>query len=865
MPHPLDQLPDDIRDHLDRETADHIARGLPPDAARREALRRFGSTALAAEQARAVWIPIWIDQLRQDLRYGLRVFRRSPGASLAAVLILALGIGVTSAVFSIVRGVMLKPLPYRDPARIVAVWETNRGGTALNVIASANLLEWRARSRSFDGIGMVGPSRLTMTLDGRAEEVSGFAATGSVFSVLGVGAQMGRVYTPAEDAETDGAVILLDHEFWQSRLGGRTDILGTTLVASGRPRTVVGVLPAGFTIEGARGNYYIPYGATDEELRASPGRGASHGLARLRDAVSLEQARGEMEGLAAQLAEENPRLNSGRTVRLVPIQEQTVGKVRPALLVLSGAVLMVLLLACANVASLLLARATARTRELGLRTALGAGRLRLVRQMLTESVLFACIAGGAGLALAVAFERGLVALVAGRVDVPRLDQVSLDAPVVLFTLAVSVATGLVFGVVPAVVATGWRGESLRDTAGARTTPESRRVLSSFTVAELALSVVLLAGAGLLGLSFLRLQNVNPGFRADQLLTARITLAGERWRDPRRSAGFFEEVVAGLRALPGVRGAAGISFLPLTPLRIGTSFWPLDRPAPGPGEAASTDVLPVTPAFFQTMGIPMIAGRDFDARDTLDAPVVAIVSRSLARATWGDQDPLGRRLHVNIGLPNDGDAEVVGMVGDVAMSALDADVRPAVYVPHTQLAIGLMAFVVRTETDPEALAPSLANVVRALDPEVPVAEVRTMRDVVDTTLGQSRAIAVLLAAFAIAALLLAGAGVYGVMAYSVSRRTQEIGVRVALGARPGEIVGMVVRQALRLAVAGVGVGLAAALALARLLGTLLYDTAPADPAVFAGVVTVLVATALLAAWIPARRAARVDPLVALRCE
>ncbi len=861
---PLDGLDDDMRDHLEREVEDNIARGMAPEAARRAARKAFGRTAFAAEETRAVWIPVWFDQLRQDLRYAVRVLRRSPGASAAVILILALGIGTTSAVFSVVRGVMLKPLPYRDPERIVAIWEANLSrNRPRNVIAPANFVAWQERSRSFDGIGMVGPSRLTITLDGRAEEVSGFVATSDVFPLLGVSAERGRVYTADEDDGTASDVVLLDHQFWQSRFGARPDVVGATIVASGRPRTVVGVLPAGFTIEGVRGNFYVPYGTTAEQKRAAAGRGSSHALARLRDGVSLTQATAEMSTLAAQLAQERPELDANWSVALVPVHEQTVGAIRPALLVLSGAVLLVLLLACANVASLLLARSTARTRELGLRTALGAGRGRLVRQMLTESLVFACAGGLLGLALAVAFERGLLSLVASRVDVPRLGQVALDATVVLFTLGVSVGTGLLFGVVPAVVATGWRCGALRETAGSRTTSGSRRVLASFTVAEVALSLVLLAGAGLLGLSFLRLQRIDPGFRADHVLTARVTLAGARWNDPRLSARFFEDVADRLRALPGVEGAAGISFLPLAGPRIGTSFWPLDAPPPAAGEAASTDVLPITPAFFQTMRIPLLEGRDFDARDTLDSPVVAIVSRTLARATWGDEDPLGRRLHVSIGLPGDSDAEVVGVVGDVAMSALDVDIRPAVYVPQTQLAIGLMSFVVRTASDPAALGPVLGAVVRELDPDVPVADVRTMREVVAATLGQSQAIAVLLAAFALAALVLAAAGVYGVMAYGVSRRTQEIGVRMALGARPGEIVGMVLKQALGLAGAGVAIGLLAAFGLTRLLVSLLYDTAPRDPGVFVGVAAVLFGSALLAAWLPARRAARVDPMIALR--
>jgi putative ABC transport system permease protein len=863
--HPLDDLPDDIREHLEREIQDNVGRGMTPEDARRAALRTFGSTALAAERARAVWVPVWIDQLRQDLRYASRVLRRSPGASLATLLILALGIGVTTAVYSVVRGVMLEPLPYRDPGRVVSIWETGRDSLRPNVIAPANFVAWRERARSFDGIGQVGASRETFLFDGAAEEVAGFYATANVFPILGVSAAVGRVYTPAEDFGADSSVIVLDYQFWVSRFGGRPGVVGTSVEAGGSPRTIVGVLPQGFTIEGVRGNFYIPYGRSPTEMRAAPGRGFSHGIARLRDGVSLDEARAEMRGLAGQLAAERTDLNRGRTILVVPVLEQTIGTVRPALLVLSGAVLLVLLLACANVASLLLARATARTRELGLRTALGAGRGRLIRQMLTESTVFAVLGGALGLGFALVLQRALVVLVASRLDVPRLDEVRLDVPVVLFTLAVSLGTGLMFGVLPAVVATSRGRDGGRDAAGSRSTPESRRALSSLAAAEVALSVVLLAGAGLLALSFARLASVDPGFRAGDVLTARVTLSGARWNDGRVSAGFFSRAIDGLRALPGVRGAAGISFLPLDGPAIGTSYWRLDRPAPGPGEAPTTLVLPITPGFFDTMGIPLRAGRDVDARDTRDSPVAAIVSESLVRQSFAGENPLGRRVHVNIGLPNEGNAEIVGVANDIAFSGLAAQAGPAVYVPHTQLAIGLMSFVVRTEGDPMLQAGAVRRVVQDMDPTVPVANVQTMEDVVDGTLAQSRAIALLLGAFAAAALLLAAAGIYGVMAYSVTRRTREIGVRVALGARRGEIVGMVLRQALSLASAGVLAGVVAALGFTRLLASLLYETAPADPVVFAFVVLALAGTALAAALVPAWRASRVDPIVALRCE
>ena len=864
--HPLADLPDDIRDHIDRETEDNLARGMTPERARQAALKAFGSTAIASENTRAIWIPIWFDQLNQDLRYAARLIRRTPGTSLTAMLILALGIAVTSAVYSIARGVMLKPLPYANPDRIVSVWETTRGGARQNVIAPWNFMAWRERARSFDDIGMVGPYSLTWSLDNGAEQVTGFLATANVFRILGVSAALGRVYTDEEDYGPNSAVLVLDHQFWINRFGGRTDVIGSTVVAGGQPRVIVGVLPAGFTMEGVRGSFYAPYRQSPDTLRSQPGRGFSHALARLADGVPLERARAEMSTLASQLAAEQPRLNTGRTIRLIPVQQQTVADVRPAMLVLGGAVGLVLLLACANVAGLLLARSTARTRELGLRTALGAGRSRLVRQMLTESVLFACLSGAMGLALAAFLQDALIRLVSNRVNVPRLDQVTLDSGVVLFALVMSIGTGLIFGLVPAVGATGWRGDTLRETGGSRVTRRSQRLLSAFAAAQFALSVVLLSGAALLGLSAVKLQRLDPGFQADDVLTARVILGGERWNDDRVSTAFFSDAVDRMRALPGTRAAAGVGFLPLNGPGIGTSYWRSDRPRPGAGDEPATDVVPVTPGYFQAMGIRFVNGRDFERRDTIDSAPVAIVSEALVRFTFPTENPLGKRIHVNLSsLPGGGDVEVVGVVRDIAMKTLEDAPAPAVYVPHTQLPIGVMSFVVRTDADPLRLAPGVRGVVRDLDSTVAVSDVRTLRDLVDSTLFQSKAIALLLSAFALAALVLAAAGIYGVIAFSAARRTQEIGVRLALGARPVEIVMMVVKQAVVLASIGVAAGLVGALGLTRLLTRLLFNTAPADPLVFSGVVALLFAAAIAAAWLPARRASRVDPMAALRCD
>jgi putative ABC transport system permease protein len=801
----------------------------------------------------------------QDLRFAWRSFLRAPRFTVPALLALALGIGATSAIYSVVHGVMLKPLPYRDADRIVSIWETNVSRNRLRgIVAPANFVEWRERNRSLEYLGMVGPARLNAVLQGQPAEISGLQASADVFRALGVEPLLGRVYTPDEDLRDRDAVIVVSYELWQTRLGGRTDVLGTQITTNGRQRTVIGVMPPDFTIEGQRAEFYVPYGWTLEALRAAPGRGVSHAIARLRDGVTLEQAADDMRTVAAQLAQEAPRRNTGWSVALVPIHELMIESIRPALLVLSGAVLLVLLIACVNVANLLLARSTVRQRELGLRTALGAARPRLVRQMLTESVLLSLAGGVAGLLLAAVFHRALLVLVANRIPIPRLDQVTLDAAVVAFTFAVAAGTGVLFGLAPALFAASTASEGLREGGRHGAGPRTRRVLGSLVVAEVALSLVLLAAAGLLLRSFVRLQNIDPGFRTEGVLTARLSLPVARY-DARRATETFHEVIARLDASPGVESAAGITFLPLSGPGIGTSFYRLDRPKPADGELPSTEVRPVTPGYFDTMGIPRLAGRDFVTADAADAPLVAVISESLARRYLPGENPLGKQLHVSVGGAEGMRVEVVGVVGDVKFSSLDTDTRAALYLPLPQLSLGSMTTVLRTATAPAAAANLITGIVRQLDPELPVADIRTMREVVDATLARPRTVSTLLIAFAGIALVLAGVGVYGVMAYSVSQRTQEIGVRMALGASASSVFRMVLGQGLRLVVVGVLTGVVAAAAFTRLLESLLFQTDALDPLTFGVTALVLMAVATLASYVPARRGTRITPIEALRTE
>jgi putative ABC transport system permease protein len=804
--------------------------------------------------------------LLQDLRFALRSFVRAPRFSVPAILALALGIGATSATLSVVRGVMLEPLPYRDPDRVVTIWETNPGrNIRRNVIGQANFVAWRERTRSLDHLGMAGPARLSLMVGNMPEEVEGMFASSDVFAALGVQPAIGRAYTSNEDMRGNDQVMVVSHDFWQTRLGGRSDVVGTTIRVNGVPRTVVGVMPEGFTLAGQKLSYLIPYGWVAEQLRAAQGRGSSYGIARLRDGVTLEQARNEMRQLMSEREKEAPRLNTGWSAVLVPVHEQMVEQIQPALLILTGAVLLVLLIACVNVANLLLARSTVRQRELGIRAALGARRRRLLAQLLSESLLLGAAGGAAGLVLAYAFHRGLLALVADRIPVPRLDHVSLDPSMLAATMGLALATGLLFGFVPAIVSSRSVNETLREGGRHGSGPRSRRILSGLVVAEVALSLVLLVSAGLLIRSFVRLQNIDPGFKPEGVLTARVQTPAVRYPTAAQRSGFFSSALARIGALPGVEQVAGITFLPMG--RGGgmrTSYWRSDRPLPGPGESTSADVRPITPGFFKTMGIAQVAGRDFMAADQLDSPRVIIVSELAALRLFPAEDPIGKRIDVFIGDPGS-PYEIVGVVKDIKIASLDVDVFPIVYIPHPQLAAGVMTFVVRTSVNPQSLATGIAAAVRELDPELPLADVQPMDDVVAFTMARPRVIMTLLVAFAAMAVLLAGVGVYGVMAYSVGQRTQEIGVRLAMGATNGMVFRMVIGQAFTLALIGVGVGLVAAAGATRVLQTLLYQTEPRDPSTFAIAAVLLIVVAMLASYVPARRGTRIALAEALHPE
>lgn len=856
-------LDEEIRFHLDQQTEKNRRAGMSPDEARRQAVLKFGGQESVRERTRDEFHLTLLEDAARDVRQGVRLLRRAPGFTAAAMLTLALGIGATTAVFSVVHTVVLKPLPYDQPERIVTVWETTRGGASRNVIAPFNFVAWRERAQTLEHLGMVEPASLAMMIHGQALDISGLTMSADVFRALGAQPALGRAYTPDEDFGGNRSVIVLSHDFWQTQLGGQPDALGMRLSTADGPKTVIGVMPPGFTIVGRKAAFLIPYGQTLDQLRAVRGRGSSYAIARLRDGVSLERALSEMRGIFAQLEKEAPQLNARRTVMLIPLQEQMVGELRPAIVALVGAVLLVLLVSCVNVANLLLARSAARAREVALRTALGAKRARLVRQMLTESLVLAAAGGLAGLAVAALCHRGLLALVSNRIPIPRLDQVKLDLRVVAFTMVTALATGLFFGIVPAFVSTSVMGDAVREGGRHGGSRRLHRALSSLVVGEVALALVLLAGAGLLLRSFVKLQSVDLGFRTENVLTAAVQLPATRYDLPHGER-FFLDSLSRLSALPGVEHAAAASCLPVPYACIGTSFWRVDRAKPANGQLPSAHVRPISPGFFRTLSIPQLAGRDFNDSDTVDSMPVAIVSEELVRQQFPDGNPLGRRLRVDFDHANgrtDMEWTIVGVVGNMR-STLDGPVRETIFVPRTQRPSLGITFFVRTHPDPMLLATSVEGTVHSMEPEASV-QIRTLEDVVDSTIARPRAISVLVGVFALVALALAAVGVYGVMAYSVRERTQEIGVRIALGASPKSVFRLVLGQALRLVVFGLAAGLLTAAGLTRVLQRLLFEVEPLDLGTFATTALVLLAVATIASCVPAHRATQMTPADVLR--
>lgn len=809
-----------------------------------------------------------MEHFSQDARYALRVLRKSPGFALAAVLALALGIGANSAVFSVVNGVLLRPLPFTEPDRLVRLFGNFRAHGLERISTSVlEYRDYREVPRVLSSVSAFADADVALTGQDVPERLRAILATASFLPTLGVFPAMGRHFTEEEETRGRDQVVILTHRLWRGRFGANPDIIGMSLTLDGQPFTVVGVLPAGFEYPQGT-DLYVPFAPTPDQLNpAGRGRRFLDVVARLKPGVTVEAAQRDMDRVAVQLMEANPgnySQSSGWAISVVSMEEQTVGGVRSTLWVLLGAVAFVLLIACTNVANLQLARAVARGREISIRAALGANRVRLVTQFLTESLVLSLVGGALGLLLAMWGVDALLALVGD--GLPRASEVRLDGRVVLFTAAVSVLTGLLFGLVPALQASradlhAAMREGTRGTGGRG----SGRVRAMLVVAQVALALVLLVGAGLFLRSFMALQGVDAGFDPQGVLTARLSLPLERYDPPAKRAATMRDFLARVQAVPGVESAGLATLLPLT----GRSDWSFDIEGKMQGPAdpplPAVEYRAVSADYHKALRIPLVRGRMLLDSDGFDAPHAVVINETMARVIFPGEDPVGKRVRLRSRDPKAPWATVVGIVKDVREWGLDVPARPVAYYSLPQRAPMGAYLVVRTRQSPSSLLGALQAELRAVDPDLPLYDVSPMAAVVDGSVSQRRFSMLLLALFASVAVVLASLGIYGVIAYTVTQRTRELGIRMALGARQVDVLGLMVGQGMRLTLVGVGVGLVLALGLGRLLGALLYGVKAHDPLTFAGVAVLLVGVALMATWLPARRATQVDPALTLRAE
>jgi putative ABC transport system permease protein len=800
--------------------------------------------------------------LTHDLRHAARLLLQRPAFTIVAVLALGLGIGANTAIFSVVNAVLLRPLPFPEPDRLTVLYERELARDVRDETGAETFEDWQAQARSFTALTAYRYWGFALTGAGEPAEITALRASANLFDLLGVQPALGRGFLPEEEQPGRDRVVVLSHGLWIERFGGDRDVVGRAVALDDVPHTIVGVMPPGFRFpdDGDVG-LWAPLAYKSFELRTRNQR-MFQVLGRLAPDVTLGQAQAEMDGVAARLADAYPRTNNGWGVAIVPAHEVATASSREPLVILLCAVGFVLLIACANVGNLFLARAADREREMAVRVALGAGRGRIVRQLLAESLLVAALGGAAGLVLALWGVDLVMALEPGHL--PTWNVVRVDGTVLWFTSGLALATAVLAGLLPAFATAahdlhGALKEGGKTTAGAR----RRRLRHTLVVAEVALAIVLLVGAGLLVRSLREVQSQDPGFRPDGLLAITIYLADNRYPEDHQQAQFFETLLERARRLPGVLAAGAVTTLPMSPMGIDHDMpVRIEGREPVPGDPQA-DFRIASPGYFETMGIPVLRGREFAAQDRADAPRVGIVNEAFARRYLPGEDPVGQRIWYG-GAPGT-PIDIVGLVGEVRHRGLDSEPRPELHIPYAQLQYGGMTVVLRTAGDPLALAEPVKREILAIDPGQTITEMRTVSELINGSLAQRRFNTVLLVAFAALALALAGIGIYGVISYTVSQRTQEIGVRMALGALQRDVLRDVVGRGVRLAAVGTLLGLAGALVVGRALRGMLYGVSAADPLTFVGVAAVLLAVAAVACLVPARRAARVDPMVALRYE
>lgn len=861
-------LEEEMRFHLELRQEEQIESGVTADDAQAAARRRFGNATNLKEESRLAWGWEWFENVAQDVSYSLRFLRKSPGFSGVVVVTLAVGIGVNTAIFSLVNGVLLRPLPYRNPDRLTIVWEKSRDGSPENV-GYATYLDWKTQSRSFEQLAIYASWQPVLQV-GEPEQLNGLRVTSNYFRTLGVHPEIGRDFLPEEDVPNANKVVMLSHSLWQRKFDSDPNIVGKTINMNATQYIVAGVLPGSYQSlmsQDPRGGVVEIWRVLGYDVSQPWACRTCHHLVavgRLRDGVAITQANAEMDTISAALSKAYPKEYDDFGVILTPVREQLLGPASAPLYILLGAVSFVLLVACANLANLLLGRAANREREVAVRTALGASRGRIIRQLLAEN----CVLGllGAAVGLIPAYWTPRVLAVVGAGDLPRLDQVHLDWRVLLFTAGVALLTGIAAGLAPAYrLSKTDVHDSLK--AGTRSSGNvaGRRLRGLLIVSEVALSLTLLISAALLLRSLSRLLVVSPGFDPTNVLSMQTSVLGQRFSDNTVVRRYFADAVERLRTLRGVQFAAAASQIPLAGNMDSYGFHAEGKIAPNPEEDPSAERYCITPGFLQAMRIPLLRGRDISTADTAMAPQVLLIGETTARRMWPGEDPIGKR--VKLGGVDGPWWTVVGVTGDVHHIGLDAVPDMQMYIPHQQWPFpdGQMIFVIRTAGAPAATSSAAQEAIHSIDPTQPISRIVPLENYVGLSVQGRRFALILIGTFAAIALALSVVGIYGVTAYSVVQRTREIGIRRALGAQRSEVLGLLLREEFLLILAGTVLGVATSLVLTRFLTSMLFEVKPTDPTTFAVVVVLLVGAAILACWIPARRAMRVDPMVALHYE
>jgi putative ABC transport system permease protein len=857
------EMAEEFESHFQMHVEENLRRGMSAVEAWREARLKFGGIDQAKETMREGSTFMMLETTWRDLRYAIRGLRGNPGFAAAAILSLALGIGASVAIFTLADNLLLRPLPYRDPGRLMMVWEVNPTTTNRNVVSPANYRDWKAQNHEFECMAAFLEYSAAFSDGAHVEELQAQAVSADLLPMLGVQPLRGRLFTAADDVPNAPNTAVISYRLWQNWFGGDDGAVGRTVQLQSQPATIIGVMPPGFYFRNRNVDVWVALGLDPaRDYRKDAGRYMMC-VARLKPGVTRDRAQTQMSVIAQRLAIDYPAFNTNWKVNVEPLRDSLVSEVKTSMLVLLGAVGLLLAVACVNVANLLLARYTSRRREMAVRLAIGAGRGRVVRQLITESLVLGLAGGVLGVVLARWTVSGLLAL--APVDLTRNIAVAVDYRIVLFAVGVPMLTGILFGLAPSLVASradltaGLREDNRGSVGGAG------RLRAGLVAAEVAMSVMLLAGAGLLFRSLVGLQGVDPGLNPAHLLTFQVQIPAVRYREPVQRTQFFTRALEQVGRLPGVESASAVSYLPFDGGAAGTGLAIAGRAPAKPGEEPGANIRTVMPGYFRTAGIPLKRGRVFTAADNAaDSPYRFIVNQAFVKKYMAGEEPLGQQISVEMDDKNPF-GEIIGVVGDVKEGALDREPEPTVYYIHAHLPYTFMVFVVRSTVDPLSLAGGVRRVIHDIDPALPVAQMRTMEAVVRDTFARQTFSALLLGGFSLVSLVLAVVGIYGVLAYSVTERTREIGVRVALGAGPGRIVTLVLGTGLRVVLIGALVGTGGAMALTGLLKSLLFGVEAHDPATLATVPVVLIAVAAAAAYLPARRASRLAPVDALRAD